>query len=233
MKKTTTALLLLTAMSLTGCGTVAIMNKSDAVKAQPEIMVKTDGDFWGLGKEGTFNMAGQYHGQYTRSASNSTWFNTLSFKDGAMGATITRNDNNETWKLVCSGGGVSVNYMGVSLGGNDPYVCDIHQNDKKVGEYRIEPQNSMINIGLAQSETGSVRIGSTHFNIETIHTGEGMIMPVEKALGYSFKRGNQEVGAAQTNGMITLQMLPDLSDNEKDLLAVATIASALSWRPEE
>ena len=58
-------------------------------------------------------------------------------------------------------------------------------------------------------------------------------MSVEKPLGYSFKQVSQEVAAAQTNGMLTLQMMPELNDDEKDTLVIGTIASALSWRPEE
>ena len=58
--------------ALTACGSVAIMDKSDAVNQQPELMVKTDGDFWGLGQEGTFDIAGMYQGKYSR---NSVRFN--------------------------------------------------------------------------------------------------------------------------------------------------------------
>ncbi|MFA0464509.1 hypothetical protein AB4458_25550, partial [Vibrio sp. 10N.261.45.F1] len=68
---------------------------------------------------------------------------------------------------------------------------------------------------------------------ETVHSSKDLLMSVEKPLGYSFKHAFKEIAAAQTNGMITLQMLPELNDAEKDTLVIGTIASALSWRPEE
>ena len=123
--------------------------------------------------------------------------------------------------------------MGVDFGGNDPYSCRITQNDREVGEYIMEPSAGMIDLSMEKKEKGFIRIGSTHFNIETVHTGEGLLMAVEKPLGYSFKQGSQEVAATQTNGMLTLQMLPELSEAQKDTIVVGTIASALSWRPEE
>jgi len=221
------------AMTLSACGSTVIMDKSPQVKMQPEISVKTDGDFWGFGSEGTFDIGGKYQGKYSRSASSSTWFNTFSFKDGEMGAEITRKDNGETWQLSCTGGGSAIHYMGVDFGGNDPYVCKILQDNKPVGEYRIEPKATAIDLGFDKTEQGTIRIGNVHFNLKTIHTGDGLLMPVDMPLGYSFSRGTQEVAAVQTNGMITLQSLPSLSKAQQDLIAVGTIASALSWRPSD
>jgi len=224
---------LIPTLALTACGSVAIMEKSDAVSAQPELIIKTDGDFWGLGEEGTFDLAGLYQGQYSRDSSSSTWFNTVSFKDGELAAEITRNDNGETWQLVCSGGGTSVNYMGVDFGGNKPYRCKVSQAEKEIGEFVLEPKSEMIKLSLEKKETGFIRLGSTHYNVETVHNSKDLMMAVEKPLGYSFKQGSHEVAAAQTNGMLTLQMLPNLSDEQQDTLVVGTIASALSWRPED
>ncbi|MEZ8776469.1 hypothetical protein AB4584_25365 [Vibrio splendidus] len=219
--------------ALTACGSVAIMDKSDAVNQQPELMVKTDGDFWGLGQEGTFDIAGLYQGKYSRNSSNSTWFDTVSFKDGELAAEITRVDNDQVWKLVCSGGGTSVNYMGVDFGGNKPYRCSVSQRNEKVGEFVLEPQSGMISVSLEKKEAGYIRVGSNKYNVETVHSSKDLLMSVEKPLGYSFKKASQEVAAAQTNGMITLQMLPELNDAEKDTLVIGTIASSLSWRPED
>ncbi|MBW3695850.1 hypothetical protein EK599_09095 [Vibrio sp. T187] len=225
--------ILIPTLALTACGSVAIMEKSDAVSAQPELMMKTDGDFWGLGQEGTFDLAGLYQGKYSRNSSSSTWFDTVSFKDGELAAEITRNDNGHQWQLVCSGGGTSVNYMGVDFGGNQPYRCTVTQDGQEVGEFELEPQAGMIKLSLEKKETGFVRVGDTNFSVETVHSSKDLMMSVENALGYSFKQGSQEVAAAQTNGMLTLQMLPELNESQKDTLVIGTIASALSWRPEE
>lgn len=59
------------------------------------------------------------------------------------------------------------------------------------------------------------------------------MMAVDIPLGYSFKQGTQEVAAVQTNGTIAVQMLPELNDKQKDVVAIGAVASALSWRPEE
>ena len=91
----------------------------------------------------------------------------------------------------------------------------------------------MISVGLEKKEAGYIRVGANKYDVETVHSSKDLLMSVEKPLGYSFKKASKEIAAAQTNGMITLQMLPELNDAEKDTLVIGTIASALSWRPEE
>ena len=53
MKKLT----LFAPLLLAGCGGLAVMDRTDAVKAQPEMLIKTDGDFWGFGADGHFDFA--------------------------------------------------------------------------------------------------------------------------------------------------------------------------------
>ena len=73
-------------------------------------------------------------------------------------------------------------------------------------------------ISFEKKETGVVRIGSTHFNVETVHTSPDAMMAVDIPLGYSFKEGTQEIAAVQTNGTIAVQMLPELSEQKKDVI---------------
>lgn len=229
MKKTLSVIL--ASLAVSACGSIAIMDKSEAVNAQPEMIITTDAAFWN--SAGNYSIAGLYSGEFTRDYSNSTMFNTFSFKDGAMAATIINNESSDTWKILCTGGGLTVTYMGVDFGGNDPYQCEITKDGKEVGEYKIEPEAGMIDMSLEKKEKGLIRIGSTHFNIETIHSSESMMMNVANPLGYSFKQGTQEVAAVQTNGVLTVQMLESLTKEQKDTIAVGAIASALSWRPED
>lgn len=231
MKKSICALLISSA--LFGCGSTVNMTTSDAVAAQPKLMLKTDGTFWGFGPEGSFDLAGLYQGKYSRSASTSSWFNTINTKEGEMVAEVTRKDNGKTWTLVCSGGGTSVDLGSFSFGGNGPYVCEISENGKSVGEYQMARKSEAISLSTAKKETGFIRLDSTHFNVESIHDGEGLMMSVDNPLGYSFSRGSIEVAAAQINGAITLQTLANLPRAEMDTLALGTVASALSWRPQE
>lgn len=218
---------------LAGCGTTALMVKSSEIKSQPEMLIKTDGDFWGLGQQGSFDMMGQYKGKYDRSASSSTWFNTISTNKGDMVAEITRTDNGKTWQLICSGGGTSVNVGGISFGGSAPYHCDINMAGTLVGEYEIASTSAAISLDVAKYVAGTVRINNNHLNVKSVHEAEGSFMAVESPLGYTFTQGSQAVAAAQTNGMLSLQMLPDLDADKQDLIVVGTIASALSWRAED
>jgi len=218
---------------LSGCGSVALMTKTSELNAQPEMLIKTDGDFWGLGQEGSFDIVGQYTGKYDRSSSGSTWFNTISTKEGDMVAEITRTDNGKKWTLVCSGGGTSINVGGLSFGGNKPYSCDINRDGVMIGEYEMKPSSAAISLDVAKYESGIVRINNEHLNVKSVHKSDDLFMTVEKPLGYVFEQGTQSVAAVQTNGLLSLQMLPDLSTDKQDLIIVGSIASALSWRPEE
>lgn len=223
----------LAASLISGCGSVALMSKTNELKAQPEMLIKTDGDFWGLGQEGNFDIAGKYTGKYDRSSSGSTWFNTISTTEGKMVAEITRVDNGKTWGLVCSGGGTSINFGSLSFGGNDPYHCDINMDGVIVGEYEMKPTSAAISLDVAKYESGVVRINNEHLNVKSVHSSDDLFMTVEKPLGYVFEQGTQSVAAVQTNGLISLQTLPDLPVDKQDLIIVGSIASALSWRPEE
>ena len=226
-------LLLLSTVTLTACGSVAIMDKSAAISAQPELPIKTNGELFGLGSTGEFTIGGLYKGTYSRDSSESSWFGTVSFKKGEMGVEIERLDNNRVWQLVCSGGGTSVNVGGISFGGNSPYKCSIATDNKQVGNYTISPQAGMIDFGIEKKEAGSITVNNDTYTVETIHTSDSLMMAIEHPLGYSFKHYTTEVAALQTNGIMTLQMLPELTEDQKDILIIGSVASALSWRPEE
>ena len=217
---------------LSGCGSVALMTKTSELKAQPEMLIKTDGEFWGLGQEGSFDVVGKYTGKYDRSSSGATWFNTISTTEGDMVAEITRTDNGKTWILVCSGGGTSINFGGLSFGGNNPYRCDISIDGNTVGEYEMKPSSAAISLDVAKYESGIVRINNEHLNVKSVHKSDDLFMTVEKPLGYVFEQGTQSIAAVQTNGLLSLQTLPDLTADKQDLIVVGAIASALSWRPE-
>lgn len=152
--------IVLAATLISGCGSVALMTKTSELKAQPEMLIKTDGYFWGLGQEGSFDIAGKYTGKYDRSSSGSTWFNTISTTKGDMVAEITRTDNGKTWLLMCSAGGTSVNFSGLSFGGNDPYRYDISVDNNTVGEYEMKPSSAAISLDVAKYESGIVRINN-------------------------------------------------------------------------
>ncbi|EGA69768.1 hypothetical protein VISI1226_10039 [Vibrio sinaloensis DSM 21326] len=225
--------IIISALSLSACGTLAIMDKSEAVQAQPEMLIKTDGDFWGFGAEGDFTLGNTYRGKYSRDASSSTWFDTVSTKDGNMVAEISNIESGETWLLNCSGGGTSVNLGVLELGGNQPYRCEIENNGQIVGQYSMQRDSKVIDFSTEDKETGHISLGPVKYDVETVHTGPGLLLPLETALGYRFINAGQEVAAVQTNGILTVQWLPSLNEQQKDVLAIGAIASALSWRPAE
>lgn len=216
-----------------GCSTSVIMERSDAISVQPELLISTDGTFGGFGREGTFNIAGLYQGKYSRNASNSTWFQTIETKKGEMIAELTRNDNSKTWTIICHGGGTGYNLGVLSLGGSDQYTCKIGENGVKVGEFEMEPASKTIDISMAKKERGFIRYNNTHFDVQSIHMAEGAMISTEMPLGYRFTRGEIEMAAVQTIGSITLQTLPKLTNAEIDTLILGTVASAFSWRPED
>lgn len=222
----------MTTLILSGCGGVAMMTKTSEFSAQPEMLIKTDGDFWGLGQEGTFDIVGQYTGKYDRSSSGSTWFNTISTTDGDMVAEITRTDNGKSWLLVCSGGSTSIEFGSLSFGDADPYRCDISVAGQVVGEYEMKDSSAAITLDVAKYESGFVRINNQHLNVKSVHESDDLFIAVENPLGYVFEQGTQSVAAIQTNGLLSLQMLPKLVADKQDLIIVGSIASALSWRPE-
>lgn len=225
--------LLLTLLGLTACGSLAIMDKSDAVSSQPEMLIKTDGDFWGLGADGEFTLGANYTGKYSRDASSSTWFNTIETKEGAMVAEVTNETTGKNWQLTCNGGGTTVKFNVLEFGGNDPYQCEITTEGNSVGAFKLERKSELINLSTEDKESGFISIEGKRFTVETVHTGSGLLMPLENPLGYSFTNNGLEVAAVQTNGVLTVQWLPSMSSEEKDVLAVGAIASALSWRPED
>ncbi len=230
LKQTT---LLLTLCGLTACGSLAIMDKSDAVSSQPEMMIKTDGDLWGYGADGQFTLGANYEGKYSRDASTSTWFNTIETKEGQMVAEVTNRNSGKSWQLTCTGGGTAVKFNVLEFGGNDPYQCEISSGGQAVGTFSLERKSELINLSTEDKETGYIAIGEQRFTVETVHTGSGLLMPLENPLGYSFTNNGLEVAAVQTNGVLTVQWLPSMTAEKQDVLAVGAIASALSWRPAE
>ncbi|MDN3682952.1 hypothetical protein QWZ04_21845 [Vibrio tapetis subsp. quintayensis] len=216
-----------------GCSTTVIMERSDAISVQPELLISTDGTFGGFGREGTFNIAGLYQGKYSRNASTSTWFQTIETKNAEMIAELTRNDNGKTWTIICHGGGTGYNLGVFSLGGSKQFICKVGQNGIDVGEFQMEPASETIELSMALKERGFIRYGNTHFNVQSVHMAEGAMVSTETPLGYRFTRGEVDMAAVQTQGTITLQMLPNLTSTEIDTLILGTVASAFSWRPAE
>ena len=74
-----------------------------------------------------------------------------------------------------------------------------------------------------------ILLASTKANIRAVlQTQVGSIVSHSKKGQWA-----REVAAVQTNGTIAVQMLPELNDKQKDVVAIGAVASALSWRPEE
>lgn len=228
-KKVITPIILL---AITGCSAkLASIKVPGNLSDQPPVKLTTDGAFWGLGMDGTFDLGGLYHGKYDRSASNSSYFGDfITSAEGSMVAEVINTRSKKRWIVNCYGGGSSVNVGNFSFGGNSPYECKITSEDKKTkGTFILEKSAGLIDIGPSGKVSGKMTLAGHSFDIESIHNMEGSFIPVDHALGYYFKSGNKTVAAVQVNGRITLQ-----SDGaDMDAYAIATVASSLSVRPEE
>lgn len=229
MKK---VVLITSAMLIAGCSAkLASIKVPDELSVNPVQTLTTAGAFWGLGMDGTFDLAGLYNGKYDRSASGSSYFgNLISKQEGSMAAEVSNVTSKKRWILNCYGGGTSVNIGNFSFGGNSPYQCQITDSDKNnVGVFVLKKSAGLIDFGPSGKVEGSLSLSGKRFTIESIHDMEGSFIPVDHPLGYYIKKGDKVVAAIQVNGRITLQ-----SDGENmDSYAVATVASALSVRPEE
>ena len=219
-------------MTLTGCSAkLASIKVPENLTSQPPVKLTTDGKFWGLGMDGTFDLGGLYQGKYDRDASQSSYFGDfVTSAEGSMAAEITNNKTQKRWLINCYGGGSSVNVGNFSFGGNSPYKCSIKTPENKTaGSITIEKSAGLVDFGPSGKVAGDMTLGNKKLKIESIHNMEGSFIPVDHPLGYYLSVGGKTVAAIQINGRITLQ-----SDGaDMDAYAIATVASSLSIRPEE
>ena len=219
-------------VAIGGCSAKLASIKVPAdLASEPTIKLTTDGKFWGMGLDGTFDLGGLYQGKYDRDASKSAYFGDfITSAEGAMAAEVINNKTQQRWILNCYGGGSSVNVGNFSFGGNSPYECSIKTPaNKDVGKIVIEKSAGLIDFGPTGKVKGTMTLDGKTLNFESIHDMEGSFIPVDHPLGYYLISSGKTVAAIQVNGRITLQ-----SDGaDMDAYAIATVASSLSIRPEE
>lgn len=219
---------LLVSSALFGCASTAIMVKSDAVSAQPIVPITVNGKFGGFGDEGTFKIADRYNGRFSRDATQSSWFGVIGSSEGGMVASIDSKQGHH-WKVRCNGEQSSFSLGSITMADSDPFQCDVTEDGHSVGHYQITAEQSMMG---SSKEQGFVVVDGTKVNLAAVKKAEGATFEVGDPLGYSFTIDGKEVAATQTNGSMTLQMLPELTQKQQDAIVVGSIASALSWRPE-
>ncbi len=227
IKAATGATLLL--LSLVGCASTAVMEKSQAVQQQPELKVSVDGKFGGFGDEGQFTVGQRYFGMFSRDASSSSWFGVVGSDQRGLAADITKNGTNQSWSLQCHGEQSNLTLGSISMSGSEPFVCDILADGKSVGEYQITPERKLV--GSAE-EKGRVTLGDTNIDLAAVTRAQGSAFDAGMPLGYSFSVNGEEVAATQTNGGVSIQMVDGLTEAQQDAIVVGSIASALCWRPE-
>ncbi|WP_419812966.1 hypothetical protein [Bacterioplanoides sp.] len=219
-------------LSLTACSAkLASIKVPDNLANQPAQALTTDGEFWGLGMDGTFDLAGLYQGKYDREASGSSYFGDfISNNEGSMVAEVINNQTQKRWLLQCAGENSSVNFGGLSFGGDSPYECTITTtNNRQLGKFSLKKSAGLIDFGPTGKVAGSLRLGGNRYEVESIHDIDGSFIPSDQPLGYYIRKDGKTVAAIQVNGRITLQ-----SDGaDMDAYALATVASSLSVRPEE
>ncbi|MDO6543870.1 VV20781 family protein [Photobacterium sanguinicancri] len=219
-------------LTLAGCSAVTTKIKvDDTLKQQPELAVKTSGMFWGLGRSGNFDMAGLYKGDYSRDKSN-TWWMPIDDVNAELVARVIKVSDDQTWNLMCSGGYTGVNFGGISVGSSDPYTCQILAGEKNIGKVELRDKSGAIKLGTTKEVEGFIEMNNIRYQLTSDHQIEGSFMKTDNPSGFHVSQDGKRVAAIYTNGSISLQMLPNLTANQKDVLAVATIASAMSWRAD-
>lgn len=229
--KTEKIFTILTAGLLASCSIkTASIKVPVPLENSPVYKLTTQGEYWGLGMDGVFDLGGMYIGKYQRSASSSSYFDDfVTSKEGTMLAEIVNSSSGSSWILSCYGGDTGVNIGNFSFGGENPYLCNItNKNGTEIGLYSLEKSGGVIDFGPSGKVNGALEISGKKYEIESIHHMEGSFIPVDHPIGYYIKREGKVVAAVQVNGRITLQS----DDNDLDSYAIATVASALSVRPE-
>ncbi|GAB7220059.1 hypothetical protein VcTj87_18800 [Vibrio comitans] len=196
--------------------------------AQPIVPITVDGKFGGFGQQGTFKVADLYSGRFSRDATKSSWFGVVGSSDSDMVATIDSTSGHH-WKIQCSGEQSSFNLGSIAMSDSDPFQCEITQDGTTVGHYQIKTEKTMLG---ASKELGFVTLNGTKIELAAVKKAEGSAFEGGQPLGYSFTLDGKEIAATQTNGSMTLQMLPKITEKQQDAIVVGSIASALSWRPD-
>ncbi|CAM3031827.1 hypothetical protein [Vibrio rarus] len=225
MKKLMLGVLVTT--SLFGCASTAIMVKSDAVSAQPVLAVTVDGKLGGFGDEGAYKIADQYSGRFTRDASKSSWFGVVGSSKSGLVAQLDSTQG-QHWKIQCTGEQSNFSLGGIDMSGGDPFQCDITQDGQSVGHYELKTEHSLMG---ASKQSGFVTVNGNKIELTAVKKAQGSSFEGGDALGYSFTIEGKEVAATQTNGAISIQMLPELTAAQRDTVVIGSIASALNWNP--
>lgn len=222
----------LSVLLLIGCITTqALIRVPENLQSSEEMIMETKGAFWGFGMDGQFDLAGLYSGQYDRRAHNVSWFDDLvETKENGMVAEVLNNSSGERWLLNFSSSFSKVNIGNITIGDDDAYTGDILKSGRKQGTFILKKSGK----GFEPSGkvSGKITLNDLQFTVESVHDLEGGLIPTDWPSGYYVKRNEEVVAVIQTNGRISLRLDEQLSEREKDLMVIATVASALSLREE-
>lgn len=220
---------------LSACITVPpIARVPEHLQDDAEMLLTSDGDFWGLGSKGTFDLAGQYSGKFDREAHNASWADNLfEVKESSMLAEVVNNNSGSKWILNCSGKVTNVNSGMITFTDEENYTCDILQSGRRLGTFVLKRFQDSSGFAPSGKVDGEITLNSLIFTIESVHDFVGGLLPTEYPIGYSVRNNGKVIGIIQTNGRISLRADDQLSEDEMDLLVISTVASALSWRVKE
>ena len=111
------------------------------------------------------------------------------------------------------------------------YLPDL-AGEKNIGKVELRDKSGAIKLGTTKEVEGFIEMNNIRYQLTSDHQIEGSFMKTDNPSGFHVSQDGKRVAAIYTNGSISLQMLPNLTANQKDVLAVATIASAMSWRAD-
>jgi hypothetical protein len=227
------AFLAMAALVLAACGSIqpARMALPEPLRAREPIVVEG----MGAGQTGTFR-AGDYSGQYARSATRLELFGDFAVFDRGR-ATYTMNGvTAEPLSARCT---VRQTSMTIGVVGFEPkklaYECDFDQQGKGVGvRFTLqEGRDAGVPKSLQAERRGRIDFNGTTLALRSVHAIEGSPLPLGTPIGYLFEQDGRAVGAVELNGLTPRLWLPATNDDTRRASVAAAMALAIFWDPAQ
>lgn len=222
-------LVILSAFLLSACGNIVKFAKVDVpsnIAKGNVLKIKTSGEFWGFGKEGTFSVADNYTGSFNRDASGFSIISTIKSDSTSLFASLVNKKTNKSYSTTCSGSNFEIGPL--SLGGDADFECKITSGNKNVGSFVLNKPRSIVGSLISSNKvSGFIKVGSISYKIESVHKSKDLLIPSEYPLGYIIKKGGKTVGIVQTQGVLSLQHIPLVDESNIDALVLSAVIGGL------
>jgi hypothetical protein len=186
----------------------------------------------GIGWEQTGAFAvGQNAGDFSRSATQLSFFDLLNMRDGGARFTLNGADFREPLQVSCTMRERSITLDIVEFKPSPmAYGCDVRASGKPV-PVRFEVQESAPDFTNRQQRHGAVMIDGAALKIRSVHAINGSPLPVSAPIGYVFERGGVAVGGVDLNNGPMMFEAPGVSAADRQAVLLASVALSIFWDP--